>query len=154
MISLTLSEGIKLIRNSIFHVVCLTICLFCVSSANAGSLTVQCKVTKDVFGNQRSVIAVRSVGLKGEYYVTVFSGEFKEKSIIKKTNQEGKVDFRFDSDLSYLSTHPTTDQIGSEFIVNRRVVAVLRNADTNAHMGGIDTNCKNAKPKGLSPAKS
>lgn len=142
-----------MIKNSIFYAALLTICLFCASNANAGSLTVQCKVTKDVFGNQRSIIAVRSVGLKGEFYATVFSGGSKEKSVIKKTNLEGKVDFRFDSDLSYLSAHPTTDQIVSEFIVNRRVVAVLRDADTNAHMGGIDTNCKNAKPKGSTPTK-
>lgn len=149
MFFIKLSWELKLsIQKAIFYAaLCATICCYGIGSANAVSLTVQCKVTKDVFGNQRSIVAVRGTKLKGKYYLTVFSGEVHERSKIKRTDNEGKIDFRFDSDISYLTAHPSADQIGSGFIVKRRVVAVLRNASSGAHMGGIDTDCKNIRPR-------
>jgi hypothetical protein len=135
---------------SIYKAVCfmvlnLAFMLSVMGIAKAESLTVQCKVFKDGFGNQHSIIAVRSTGIRGKYYVKVVSGGSEMVSGVKRTNKKNVVDFRFDSDFSNFVNHPDTTQIPSDFIKKRKVAGIMRKADNNAYLGGVSTTCTTKK---------
>ncbi len=107
--------------------------------ADAASLFAECKV-----GNGRSTVAVRSLGIKGKFYVLVFSGEENNALSSPKRAIKNRVDFLFDSDPVFLADNPEpiAFKIEPKFILKREVAVVIRNAETNEHMGGIRIKCK------------
>jgi hypothetical protein len=124
--------------------VILVLCLDVTSIANAASLTVQCKI-----GGARSSVAMRSTGMKGKYFVKIFSGDSEVQSVVKVANSKGVIDFRFDSSDAVIQQNQGITKIESDFIKKRSVVGVMRKAATHAHVGGVSTTCKSRK---VSPA--
>jgi hypothetical protein len=124
---------------SCLAVIGLFISLVVSENAVARSFTVNCKV-----GNGRSSIAIRGTGFTRSYYVLLFSAGDGDtfKSEPKTASKKGVLDFRFDSDPVYLAEHPDAFEIAPAFIKKREIAVVLRDAETNGHMGGIRTKCK------------
>jgi membrane carboxypeptidase/penicillin-binding protein PbpC len=133
-ISLTTNEAVC------FLALILALSLDVTSVANAASLTVQCKI-----GGARSSVAMRSTGMKGKYFVKIFSGDAEMQSIEKVANNKGVIDFRFDSSDSFIQQNQGITKIQPDFIKKRSVVGVMRKAATHAHVGGVSTTCKSRK---------
>jgi hypothetical protein len=118
----------------------LNLCML--TDVNAASLNVSCQVGG---GGSRSSIKVRGAGLKGNYYVRVFSGENIVKTEEKLTGDNGVIEFRFDSDSDFITNNPSTIEIAPNFIKKRAVVGVLRRGGSRARVGAVRTKCSVAK---------
>jgi hypothetical protein len=110
------------------------------ADVNAASLSVKCLAAS---GASSAKIGVRGTGLKGKYYVKVFSGKNTMQSEEKPALDGGVVDFKFDSDPDAINAGAI--EIPADFIKKRRVVGVIRKAGTHARIGGVISTCK-AKP--------
>jgi hypothetical protein len=137
-----MKQEISLTTNSAvcFLALILAFSLDVTSVANAASLTVQCKI-----GGARSSVAMRSTGMKGKYFVKIFSGDLEIQSIEKVANNKGVIDFRFDSSDAIIQQNQGITKIGADFIKKRSVVGVMRKAGSHAHVGGVSTTCKSRK---------
>ena len=113
---------------------------FACSNTYADSLSVACQV--GIPKSSVSRILVRASGLKGSYYVTVFSGGDSVQSESRPAKGNGLIQFKFDSVLK-----PNAVSLPENFIKRKTVTGVLRNAETHARIGAIRTQCILKKPK-------
>ncbi len=125
-------------------IIYLALNLSVLADANAASFSVKCQAVRD---RSSSKIVVRGTGLRGKYYVKVFSGGNTKQSEEKLTPDNGVVDFKFDSDLAYVNAGAIA--IPPDFIKKRRVVGVIRKAGTHARIGGVISICKVKQPPPL-----
>jgi hypothetical protein len=109
------------------------------ANANAGSLSLTCRIGSD---GTRSVIKMHGTGLKGKYYAKIFSGDNFKQSEDKVADGSGVIDFKLDSDPNFIANNPGMIEIPSDFIQKREVAGVLRRAGTFARIGAIRTRCK------------
>lgn len=122
----------------------LSINLSMFADVNAASLSVKCLAAS---GAGSAKIVVRGTGLKGKYYVKVFSGKNTKQSEEKPALNGGVVDFKFDSDPDAITAGAT--EISADFIKKRRVVGVIRKAGSHARIGGVISTCIAKKPKAV-----
>jgi hypothetical protein len=124
-------------RSAILTVVLIVLSLS-IGEVYAASLSVKCLVFN---GGSRSKVFVRGTGLRGSYYVKVFSGDGDVLSGEKSTDSKGKIGFLFDSDPDVISTNPAATLIPPDFIKNKKVVGVIRKASSHARIGGVIETC-------------
>jgi hypothetical protein len=139
-----LDEGINMSLIKLTAVVAmgLSINMSMLADVNAASLSVKCLAASEA-GNAK--IVVRGTGLKGKYYVKVFSGKNTKQSEVKPALDGGVVDFKFDSDPEAVNAGAI--EIPADFIKKRRVVGVIRKAGTHARIGGVISTCIARQPK-------
>jgi len=125
-------------KRSTLLTVALIVLNLSMSEVNAASLSVKCLVFS---GGSRSKVFVRGTGLKGHYYVKVFSGDADVLSGEKSTDSKGNVSFLFDSDPEVISTNPSATLIPPDLIKNKKVVGVIRKAFSHARIGGVIETC-------------
>ncbi|ESS72496.1 hypothetical protein MGMO_55c00270 [Methyloglobulus morosus KoM1] len=125
-------------KSAIIALMFLAFNLCTLGEVNAASLGVKCLVFN---GGSRSKILVRGTGLKGRYYVKVYSGETAIQSGEKATDSKGAIGFVFDSDPDVISANPSATPIPPDFIKNKKAVGVIRKAGTHARIGGVIEMC-------------
>jgi hypothetical protein len=129
-------------KTALLTVTTLVLNLCTLAGVDAASLNVSCQVGG---GGSRSSIKVRGAGLKGNYYVRVFSGENIVKTEEKLSGDNGVIEFRFDSALDFIANNPSTIEIAPNFIKKRAVVGVLRKGGSRARVGAVRAKCSVAK---------